>query len=454
MRHQLTITLEQGTHLSVSPHATSISDTLRYVPGGVVRGALAGAWIARHGRPQDCDKALRGDFKQLFGPEARYGYAFPITSGGQVDAPPPLSWYTHKYRANARCEDRIWDLAREDLPGETCEVCGSPYDRVKGGRGPRTYWDTGIGIGTSGTARRGELYSQEELVRDSEFTAAIDIPEEALPTLGELSTIRLGSGRTTRGRARVTVGEGVTTPRVEPEWLDADPRKPRQRKLVLRLTSPAVLVDELGRPSRDPSPWELRQALGEETVRRVGRRWVRWGTVGGWHIASGLPKPDETIVEAGSTYVVEVNVPPGGPDRELDDRVRALLLRGIGLRREEGFGALHLVAPDPGTVRSPGAMEDTPVGWTVLARADRFHAGPGLRDEEFAKNLRALLSPGVGAQTARRDLLDKATYILSQAEGGRFEGQARDLVSRVTELIGMDTEEIRAVLRMIGVLGQ
>lgn len=454
MRLQLTIALEQGTHLSISPHATSISETLRYVPGGVVRGALAGAWIARHGRPQDCDKALRGEFEQLFGPEARYGYAFPITSGGQVDAPPPLSWRTHKYRASATCEDRIWDLAHEDLPGETCEVCGSPYDRVKGGRGPRTYWDTGIGIGTSGTARRGELYSQEELVRDSEFTAAIDIPEKARPALGEISTIRLGSGRTTRGRARVTVGEGVTKPRVEPEWLDADPRKPRQRKLVLRLTSPAVLVDELGRPSRDPSPWELRQALGEDTVRRVSRRWVRWGTVGGWHIASGLPKPDETVVEAGSTYVVEVNVPPGGPDPDLDKRVRTLLLRGIGLRREEGFGALHLVAPDPGTIRSPGAMEDTPVDWTVLAKADTFHAGARLRDGVFAQNLQALLSPDPDRQTARRNLPDIADYIVKQAEGGRFEGQARELASRVGELIAKDTEEIRAILQEIGVLGR
>jgi hypothetical protein len=64
--------------------------------------------------------------------------------------------------------------------------------------------------------------------------------------------------------------------------------------LVLRLRSPGIFTDPQGRPSRDPDPSELTEVLG--TPARVVRRWTRWQQAGGWHIASGLPKPSELAV--------------------------------------------------------------------------------------------------------------------------------------------------------------
>ena len=60
-------------------------------------------------------------------------------------------------------------------------------------------------------------------------------------------------------------------------------------------------------------------------------------------MASGLPKPAELAVVAGSTYVISTE--RAVPDAILD----RLSLRGLGLRRHEGFGDL---APPP--VLKPG----------------------------------------------------------------------------------------------------
>ena len=117
------------------------------------------------------------------------------------------------------------------------------------------------------------------------------------------------------------------------------PPTPQRRDdgmLVLRLRSPGIFTDPQGRPSRDPDPSELTEVLG--TPARVVRRWTRWQQAGGWHIASGLPKPSELAVAAGSTYLISA-------ERTVADPVLAQLgQRSLGLRRHEGFGDL---APPP-----------------------------------------------------------------------------------------------------------
>jgi CRISPR-associated protein (Cas_Cmr3) len=101
---------------------------------------------------------------------------------------------------------------------------------------------------------------------------------------------------------------------------------------VIRLRSPGVLVDDLGRPSRDPNPAELAGLFGSPA--RVERHWARWQSIGGWHVASRLPKPTELAVAAGSTYGVAT-------ERPLEEAALVeLSRRGLGLRRHEGFGDL------------------------------------------------------------------------------------------------------------------
>ena len=99
----------------------------------------------------------------------------------------------------------------------------------------------------------------------------------------------------------------------------------RQRRtdgdLVIRLRSPGIFTDDYGRPAREPSPHNLERALGVPA--RVVRSWTRWEQSGGWHAASGLPKHQELIVSAGSTFRIH-------PERPVNDAaLRTIASKGL-----------------------------------------------------------------------------------------------------------------------------
>ncbi|MFB9733445.1 type III-B CRISPR module-associated Cmr3 family protein [Ornithinimicrobium kibberense] len=114
------------------------------------------------------------------------------------------------------------------------------------------------------------------------------------------------------------------------------------RQAILRLASPGVFVDQFGRPAPVPDTAELEDLLQAEV--RLTNPWSdpRWDVHGGWHAASGLPKPEERVVAAGTTYLVRTAQPL------TDTALQTLAMQGLGLRRHEGYGALA-------TTRSCGA---------------------------------------------------------------------------------------------------
>jgi hypothetical protein len=178
-------------------------------------------------------------------------------------------------------------------------------------------------------ARRGVLFTRETLQAGQEVCGTLVTADPALAgVLAGLGPIRVGGRRTTHGLAEVSI-------RDEP---DKPPLAQRlgEQTLVVRLRSPGIFTDLYGRPSQDPDPAELSEVL--RVPARVVRRWTRWQQAGGWHVASGLPKPAEVAVVAGSTYIISAE--RAVADAALDELGR----RGLGLRRHEGFGDL---APPP-----------------------------------------------------------------------------------------------------------
>jgi len=69
------------------------------------------------------------------------------------------------------------------------------------------------------------------------------------------------------------------------------------------------------------------------------RCWTRPIRVGGWHAASGLPKPTELAMELGSVLVLRFREQPG------PGSLQRLAREGVGLRRIEGFGSVQLNPP-------------------------------------------------------------------------------------------------------------
>jgi len=352
----LTVTLRQRAQVGDRARSDFVVGTHDHLPGGVMRGAFAGSWLARHGGHADTDLAA---FLALFEGGVRYGPLF-------VDQPPvPLSVVAHKYLPSDDCEFSELDQAVNGDAPARCLACDSPLETPKGlgGAAPPVSRRTSVAIHTSGVAATGQIVTRDTLDTldtDLRFRGNLVGDASLLDVLADLSPLRIGGRRTTHGRADVEIESG------RPEL----PQMLPDGRIILRLRSPGVFVDDCGRPSRDPNATELAEVLGTQVT--VQRRWTRWVTVGGWHIASGLPKPVELAVAGGSTYVLALAgaVP--------DEAVEALARRGVGLRRHEGFGDLGgapTLPPDRAAREAAARRWREFVGAMPPLQALKLHAG-------------------------------------------------------------------------------
>ncbi len=298
------------------------------ITGATLRGALAAWWLRRKG--QDAT------FRELFDGEVRFGPL--IRDDCLLENLSVTACKYHQGDQHPRYFDRAFHTGAQP-------VCGGVPEPLKGRIISRTGGGAGLAITTStainpstGTALDAALYSRESNAKGATFTGSI-VGDPAL--VGQLPTqVRLTFG----GRCGV---QGAADVSIKASPAPAVPNGP----VVVRSLSPIILVDAAGRPSVD-----LKAALEEQGFGFQGSNGVFAGRVttegaGGWHAASGLPKPTDLALARGSVTVLD-----GDPAA-----VAKLLDRGIGIRRAEGFGFLELVtsawsvddAAEPG-VRSAG----------------------------------------------------------------------------------------------------
>ncbi len=69
---ELTLTLAQPAQLGDRARKNFVLSTMEHVPGSVVRGAFAAAWLARHGASRP-GTAQRKEFLDLFEGGVRFG---------------------------------------------------------------------------------------------------------------------------------------------------------------------------------------------------------------------------------------------------------------------------------------------------------------------------------------------------------------------------------------------
>lgn len=317
---ELILTLSQPAQIGDRARKDFVLSTMEHVPGSVVRGAFAAVWLSRHG-PSRPGSPARKEFLDLFEGGVRFG---PLLRDGTEFM--SLAVAGHKYDPTANCAIVDYDRAMSDeQPPSYCPDCESPIEQLRGLHGTRAapIRRTSVAIGESGTAVPGQLFTRELLEPGQVFRGMLAATADQRSALAALGPLRIGGRRTTHGLAEVAIRDGGAPPSAQPRP-DGD--------LVIRLRSPGIFTDDYGRPARVPSPAELEAALGVPA--RVVKSWTRWEQAGGWHAASGLPKPQELIVSAGSTFVIH-------PERTVDDSALCnLASRGLGLRRHEGFGDL------------------------------------------------------------------------------------------------------------------
>jgi CRISPR-associated protein Csx10 len=275
-----------------------------------------------------------------------------------------------------------------------------------------------VAIGESGTALSGQLFTRETVRAGQAFRGTIVASQDLRAILHGLGPVRIGGRRTTHGLAEVSIRDGAAPPAAQ--------RRP-DGMLVVRLRSPGIFTDAYGRPASHPSPADLEHALGVPA--RVVESWTRWEQAGGWHAASGLPKPQELAVSAGSTFLIH-------PERAVDDSALANLgAWGLGLRRHEGFGDL---APPPQL--RPGRIAREAEASELKKLTDR--AAPLRRLQARTQTWQAMLArmrAHAAGDTA-------ATELLRRLGSGHEDADVRAAMTFFLELPPRDAARVAEVL--------
>lgn len=404
----LRYTLRARTRVSPgrSPEVTTSRSIHQVIPGSAVRGAIASAWARDH---EETWGAASPRFVHLFEGDGVFGQAVP--AGARLE---PMSWRQCKYpgeKCRTTWTDLAWLVLQGEDPPPRCPTCQTSW---KAGRGWRL-GAPGAVIGTIGTAQRNSSALAAEANQETATTrAALD--EHGVARTGKLFTRRaLGAGTILTGRLVLPGGVddesrewfsrshglrlgGQRSVLGSVEWsadqVDSDPGDNPPRA-VLVCESPALLIDEYGAPSLDLGA-HVTQLLGPSVS--VEARWHRPVRVAGWHAASGLPKPEEWALEAGSTVVLD----------GLPHDAAKTLAAGIGMRRNEGYGMVRLYWEDP-----------TPPPVSRIATPTAGGVGPAIPDvagsasgvDALLRGIRSLpdrQSQRAGLSGLERDLSDIA----------------------------------------------
>lgn len=374
------IELQQGVSAGRSGERGNVRASHTVVPGGVVRGALAGRYLAEREKPR-----ADADFVAMFERGVQFGQAVP--QGMRLE---PLSRARCKYPQVATCHswshDAALALAAGQQPETRCPHCGGALSYGRGwqrvDRRDELQRVTRTKLSANETSERGQLYTRESLRRGQVLTGRL-IMDQPFDWLLEPRRIRLGGQRSTSGSAQWSVAA------VE----DSDATIASTAALCLR--SPAVVVDDFGAPTLVLDA-PLERALGRPV--RVLGAWTRPESVQGWHTASGLPKPHDWAVAPGSTVVLD----------ELAAPDLARLERGIGLRRIEGFGEIDLLRDDSWAIVE--AVEDLATHTPELIERITAAVVPELRRDALSRLLGAVRHvasyrrPGVAQADVEREV--------------------------------------------------
>ncbi len=321
------------------PDAGNLIPGALHVPGSALRGALAQSWSG--------DRA-GDDFAACFlSGNVRFGFLYPVFSG-DLSFPQPLSWHTCKVEPGADGHGKA-DLLVHPRQSECAfDNCGAGlqpwrppprperFDRLH--QSPHNSIDS-----TTQTVAGQALFAYEALPEGMTLRGFVRASSADLlgRLLGGLGIRSLESGQATVplrvGRRRHSLGyleclftriagqdDGALYP--------GETCLPRAgRRLRIDLLTPAILLDRTDlryRTALEPAD------LGLLSRRSFDAAYGAWQLLYGWHSTQRLPKPSQVAIAAGSSYRIDA------PTAEEIESLRKAAKSGIGLRIDEGFGAI------------------------------------------------------------------------------------------------------------------
>ncbi|GIV09244.1 MAG: CRISPR-associated RAMP protein Csx10 [Fimbriimonadales bacterium] len=371
------LTLKPLSPIAVGEWMTSrsnVRESLSYIPGGVLRGALAQLAMEHIGahhssrRTLSNQSQLQNHFQQVFAKDgARFSFLMPFDESW---IPAPATALFNKQK-----DKYLYDTLFALIKGELYEMeCPKTRDRLERGRGwltfkngewqkaqlpdKRTFVRVGLNRQTE-AAEEGVLYAIEAIdVAGSNdnagrvFTGFVEFPDaqcqqafdailDVLRWRDGVIRLRIGSARS-RGFGEVILEcvEEAPEPTRAMESLEAFRERAGMPVFTLLVRTPAIVYNACGQPAETLKPEILRHYVPSlpqsvELCPKATR--IERELVSGWSGAWGLPKPVQQAFAAGSvfTYTYDPN-----DTNALQQCLTQLATTPIGARTAEGYGRL------------------------------------------------------------------------------------------------------------------
>lgn len=389
MGYQLKVVLKSPVCIAMNKGVGNIIETVDYIPGNTIRGALAMRYLEERGA-WDQEKRLyvlpedNKEFNDIFNSDTMCFHNAYIDGENVI----PLTASSCKYQSGffykkGKTElhgvrDTLVELAKYELTGkfeqgkfDVCETCGAPMDRFRGyyakESAPSTTYEQGVvsrrfitrtALSDSfETASSGKLYTLEVLNEGQTFITELN--EELFDKLKSLfdeEVIRIGRAKS-RGLGEVkicierTVENKAHSLSRRLEEFNGKMNDFIQRKYFFSVTllCDAILLDDILRFKSTIGINDLINSIQDITSEDIEvlnrfkllRGFLSTRIVSGWNYALKLPQEDSLSITKGSVFLFMSNNHFGNKKEQLITILNKMESVGVGEQRNKGYGRVR-----------------------------------------------------------------------------------------------------------------
>ena len=295
-----------------------------YIPGVMIRGALAAVYMKRHPAPASGDYGDDETFRKFFLQDLRFEPALPTDGEYRRYSVVPSS--VVRYKVPEKGKSEYTDLSVANRPDAQTKSMSSGSVYAPGSKNEKMFLLRSARSRQMHHSMSGALFSYDALEANNLFRTRISGNKESISLLTEFicegDELRLGKSKGAQyGCARI---EKIRRTKQDEETICA-------ADFVATLQTPAILLDEYGTPASDCRSL-LHEVEGKTGYAlKLNRSFAASGNIEGYNPQWKLSKQAVPGLQSGTTIVFSAENKVSLP-REI----------WLGERNQEGYGLLRI----------------------------------------------------------------------------------------------------------------